>query len=148
MRARTLDDVIIATDDERIANASREFGAKVSNPPTFATGDAPLGLAFLADGRALIVTTTSFMLFDPISGATTVVDTLANLGKKLAVPLATFPLQIVLTALSTNADRTVVYGIADSGSAQAFYRFDLRRNEIFGLGLTASPRDDGVGGQG
>ena len=35
---------------------------------TFSTGDTPLGLAFLADGRAFMVTTTAILLFDPISG--------------------------------------------------------------------------------
>ena len=107
---------------------------------TFSTGDTPLGLAFVADGRALIVTTTSLMLFDPISGAMKVVDTFANLGKVLPAPLDTFPAQVILAALSTNADRTVVYGIADSGSAQVFYRYDLRRNEVFATGIVASPK--------
>jgi len=32
---------------------------------TFATGDPPLGVAFTADGEALIVTTTSIVVFDP-----------------------------------------------------------------------------------
>src|SRR5436853_2326043 len=86
---------------------------------TITTGDTPLGLAFLADGRALVVTTTSFLLFDPISGAITTTTTFANLAKALPTDLGKFPAQVISSVLSTNPDRTVVYGIADSGSAQA-----------------------------
>src|SRR5450432_2949938 len=87
---------------------------------TFSTGDTPLGLTFLADNTALIVTTTSLVQFDPISGAMKVIDTFANLGKQLPVALNTFPSQVILAALSTNADRSIAYGIADNGTAQAF----------------------------
>jgi uncharacterized protein (TIGR03437 family) len=107
---------------------------------TFSTGDTPLGLTFVADGRALIVTATGLMLFDPISGAMKVVDTFANLGKVLPAPLVTFPSQVILAELSTNADRTVAYGIADSGAAQVFFRYDLRRNEIYATGIVAAPK--------
>src|ERR1051326_7163213 len=33
---------------------------------TFSTGDPPLGVAFVADGTALIVTTTAIIQFDPV----------------------------------------------------------------------------------
>src|SRR5437764_12612774 len=36
---------------------------------TFSTGDTPLGVAFIADSRAFIVTSTAILLFDPISCA-------------------------------------------------------------------------------
>ena len=62
---------------------------------TFATGDPPLGVAFTADGEALIVTTTSFVVLDPISGAMQVLATFANLGQSLPAPLATFPSQVI-----------------------------------------------------
>jgi uncharacterized protein (TIGR03437 family) len=107
---------------------------------TFTTGDPPLGVAFIADGRALIVTTSGLELFDPLTGAMQVVDTFANLGKQLPATLATFPSQVILAALSASADRTVVYGIADSGTAQAFYRFDAKKGQIFALGVVASPK--------
>ena len=35
---------------------------------TFVMGDPPLGAAFTANGQALIVTSTGFVLFDPASG--------------------------------------------------------------------------------
>ena len=50
---------------------------------TFSTGDTPLGLAFLADGRAFMVTTTAILLFDPISGAMQTLATFAALAKTL-----------------------------------------------------------------
>jgi len=107
---------------------------------TFSTGDTPLGLTFLADNTALIVTTTSLVQFDPISGAMKVIDTFANLGKQLPVALNTFPSQVILATLSTNPDRSVVYGIADDGGLQAFYRFDLRTGQIFAVGIVAAPK--------
>ena len=107
---------------------------------TFTTGDTPLALAFMADNTALIVTTTSLLRFDPLSGAMTVIDTFVNLGKQLPVTLATFPSQVILAALSTNADRSIAYGLADDGTTQAFYRFDLRKGQIYAVGIVASPK--------
>src|SRR6266852_5412593 len=37
---------------------------------TFALGNPPLGVAFGIDGRALVVTTQDFILFDPVVGST------------------------------------------------------------------------------
>jgi uncharacterized protein (TIGR03437 family) len=107
---------------------------------TFSTGDTPLGVAFIADGRAFIVTATGILLFDPISGAMQNLATFAALAKTLPVNLDTFPSQVISAALSTNPDRTIVYGIADSGSAQAIYRFDARRGDLYAIGVVASPR--------
>ena len=36
---------------------------------TFTLGDPPLGVGFGADGLALVVTTTQFLLFEPLSGS-------------------------------------------------------------------------------
>jgi hypothetical protein len=107
---------------------------------TFSTGDTPLGVAFLADGRAFIVTSTGLVLFDPISGAMQNVATFAALAKTLPVTVDTFPSQVISAALSTNPDRTMVYGIADSSSAQAFYRYNARSGDLFAVGLTAAPK--------
>ncbi len=107
---------------------------------TFAMGDPPLGAAFIADGRAFIVTTTSLILFDPQTGAMTVVATFGALAKSLPVDAATFPSQVIQATLATNADRTSVYGIADDGAAQAFYQFDVRKGQIFAIGIVAAPR--------
>src|ERR1017187_7116218 len=100
---------------------------------TFSTGDTPLGLAFLADGRAFLVTTGGILLFDPISGALQTLATFASLATTLPVNLATFPTQVILATVSTSADHTVVYAIADSGTAQAFISFNLRSGKLFAI---------------
>jgi uncharacterized protein (TIGR03437 family) len=107
---------------------------------TFATGDTPLGLAFLADGTAFIVTSNGILIFDPISGAMQNVATFANLAKTLPVAADTFPTQVILATVSTSPDRTFVYAIADNGSAQAFIRYDARRRSLYAIGVTASPK--------
>ncbi len=107
---------------------------------TFAMGDTPLGVQFIADGRAFIVTNNSLILFDPVSGAMQVVATFASLATTLPVDAATFPSQVILAALSTSPDRRYVYGIADDGSSQAFYRFDSANGTIYAIGVVASPK--------
>ena len=106
---------------------------------TFATGDPPLGVAFTADGQALIVTTTSFVSLDPISGAMQVLATFANLGQSLPTALATIPSQVISAALTTSADGSTVYGIASSGSAQAFYRYIANQHQLYAIGIVAVP---------
>src|ERR1051326_5000090 len=85
---------------------------------TFTTGDTPLGVAFMADGRGVIITTTSVVSFDPISGAMTVVSSFASLAKQVPVTLATFPSQIILASVATNPDKTVLYALPDDGNSQ------------------------------
>ena len=107
---------------------------------TFVTGDPPLGAAFLANGQALVVTTTSVMMFDPVTGATRSVSTFANLAATLPTALATFPTKVISAAVSTSPDGMFAYGVADSASGQAIYRYDLRRDELFAIGIVASPK--------
>ena len=88
-----------------------------------------------------MVTSTSILLFDPISGAMQSVATFAAPGEDAAGRLSdTFPAQVISAALSTNPDRTIVYGIADSGSAQAFYRYDARQGRLYAIGIVAVPK--------
>ncbi|MGD0774625.1 MAG: hypothetical protein ABSC05_17570 [Candidatus Solibacter sp.] len=107
---------------------------------TFTTGDTPLGLAFIADGRAFVVTSTAILLFDPISGAMQTLATFAALAKTLPANPATFPAQVVSAVLSTNPARTFVYGIADSSSAQAYYYYDARKGQLNGYNMVAAPK--------
>jgi uncharacterized protein (TIGR03437 family) len=108
---------------------------------TFTTGDTPLGVAFMADGRGVIITTTSVVSFDPISGAMSVVTTFASLAKQIPVTLATFPAQIILASVATNPDKTVLYALTDDGSSQGYLRWDIRPGgSLFGSGFTAVPK--------
>src|SRR5258708_8844659 len=63
---------------------------------TFSTGDTPLPVTFLADkfsksGVALIVTTTSFLLFDPVSRVMSSTTTFPTLAKTLPPNPDPFP---------------------------------------------------------
>src|SRR5579871_5872272 len=56
---------------------------------TLALGTPPLGVGFGADGMALVVTTSSFLLLDPAAGTTQVLDTVAGVtARTLPVPPA------------------------------------------------------------
>src|SRR3569833_1518091 len=59
-------------------------------PQVFFLGSAPLGVAFMKNGTALVVTTTNFMTLDPATGATQVLGSIGELAKNLPVPIATF----------------------------------------------------------
>jgi uncharacterized protein (TIGR03437 family) len=106
---------------------------------TFATGDPPLGVAFTADGEALIVTTTGIVLLDPVSGAMQVLATFATLGQTLPAALATIPSQVISAALTTSADGSTVYGIASSATAQVFYRYTANGHVLYAIGVVAVP---------
>ena len=112
---------------------------------TFSTGDTPLAVTFITDriqksGMAVVVTTSSFLIFDPISGAITSSTSFGNVAKVLPTALDTLPSQVLAATITTNPSRTVAYAMADSGSAQAFYRLDAQSGQVSGAVITASPR--------
>lgn len=108
---------------------------------TFTTGDPPLGVAFLADGRGVIVTTTGLVSFDPISGAMSQMVSFASLGTAIPVNLATFPTQVILASVATNPDKTVLYALTDDGTSQGFLRMDIRPGgTLVGFGVSAVPK--------
>lgn len=103
---------------------------------TLALGDPPLGVAFGADGFALVVTTTQFLRFDPLSGAVQVLDTIAGVtAKTLPVPPANFPPQIVAASVGVSADGTRVYGLTDT----LRFRYDVLSQTVYSAGYTAEP---------
>ena len=111
-------------------NAQRTFGA----------GDPPLGVAFVqcptqvsfpcssqATGTALIATTTGFYLLDPASGYMPLLITYSALTNTLPVAGGTFPGEVTQTELTTSADDTTVWGIADAGTGnQLVFRYTAR----------------------
>jgi uncharacterized protein (TIGR03437 family) len=113
---------------------------------TFATGDPPLGVAFFCTSlacvapQALIVTTTSVLRFDPVSGQTSVISAFANLSNTLPVAQGTLPSQILQTAVATSADGMTVWGIgsANTGS-QVVFKYDARINALAGGTYVTSP---------
>ena len=128
------------TQSDPSLNAVTLINLNDSTRQTFTTGDTPLGVQFLANGTAFVVSSTSILLFDPISGKLTTLATFAALAKTLPVTLGTFPSQVIAAALSTSPDRTMVYGVADSGSAQAFYSYNARTGALYAIGVVASPK--------
>ncbi|PWT98134.1 MAG: hypothetical protein C5B51_30115 [Terriglobia bacterium] len=110
---------------------------RVSNGrQTFALGDPPLGVAFGADGLALIATTTQFLLLDPASGRTDFVSTVANVTAN-SIPAApgTPPVQIVAAALAASADGRFIFGLADT----IRFRYDVASRQVSVTGYTATP---------
>jgi DNA-binding beta-propeller fold protein YncE len=105
----------------------------------FSLDSAPLAVAFLGTGEALVVTTTKFLQFDPVTGKTELVETIASAAKTLPVPLATFPGQILEAALATSADGTTIWGIASAGSSALIFRYTGPSNPISGAVYTSSP---------
>lgn len=80
---------------------------------TYVLGSAPLGVAFGIDNRALVATTSEFLLFDPVSGATLSLGTVpAVTTKSLPQPLGEYPSNIVAASMVTSADGLWVVGSA------------------------------------
>jgi uncharacterized protein (TIGR03437 family) len=98
--------------------------------------DPPLGVAFGADGRALVVTTTQFLLFDPVSRAFHVLDTIAGVtAKTLPVPPANFPPQIVAASVGVSGDGYNIYGLTDT----IRFHYDVLSQTVNSAGYTADP---------
>jgi len=105
---------------------------------TFSLGNPPIGVAFGADGIALVVTTTDFLLFDPSTGATQELDTLANVvAKTTPVAPANFPADITAGSVAASADGLQVYGLGGSTSTVTF-RYDVNLKAIFPGGIVTS----------
>ncbi len=75
----------------------------------------PLAVGFGADGLALVLTTTEFLLLDPASAAMVTLDTVPGiLAKILPVTAPNFPPQILTASLGVSGDGLVMYGFTDS----------------------------------
>ena len=118
-------------------NALTVIDLNSSTKQTFALGAPPLGVAFGIDGRALVVTTTDFILFDPILGTTTELDTIAGVAAKtLPQPAASFPPNIVAASVAASADGTLIYGFGDT----LLFRYDVTTRTISsGLYVSSPP---------
>lgn len=88
---------------------------------TFALASPPLGVAFGADGKALVVTTTDYLLFDPVLGTTVELGTIAGVeAQTLPVPPANFPPQITNASVAASGDGLTIYGMGGSTSTFTF----------------------------
>lgn len=120
---------------------------------TFALADPPLGVAFGIDNKALVVTTTSYILFDPALGTTDTIDTVANVSAAaLPVPPATFPASITNSSVAASADGLHVYGMGSSTGTFTF-KYDVlthtvRPGGVVLSGGTLGPRVVSINGDG
>ncbi|MDQ2945417.1 MAG: hypothetical protein M3Y27_05655, partial [Acidobacteriota bacterium] len=119
-------------------NALTVIDLSTNGKQTFALGNPPLGVAFGIDGRALVVTTTDYLLFDPVLGTTQQIDTITGVvAKTLPVPPANFPPQITTASVTSAADGLTIFGLG--GSAATFtFKYDVTSRTIRPGGIVTS----------
>jgi uncharacterized protein (TIGR03437 family) len=103
---------------------------------TFSLADPPFGVAFGIDGKALVVTSKQFLLFDPEFGTIEVLDTIAGVAAKtLPQPPAQLPTQIVGASVQASGDGFFVYGVTDS----ILFNYNVASKTVFSSGYVAEP---------
>jgi uncharacterized protein (TIGR03437 family) len=106
------------------------------------SGPAPLGVAFGADGMALVMTANNLQLLNTATGAATALADFAALTpEKLPVDFATFPPNIIAASMATSGDGLSIFGIGQGGDASKVFYFshnvNTRATRI--LGYTTAP---------
>jgi len=87
---------------------------------TLALPSPPLGVAFGADGTALVATASEFLTLNPALGTFNLLATITNLTENtLPAPPANFPSTITAAALGASGDRTKIFGLTNT--IQIFY---------------------------
>ncbi len=120
------------------SNALTVIDLTTNGKQTFALGNPPLGVAFGIDGRALVVTTTDYLLFDPALGTTVQIDTISGLvAKTLPVPPANFPPQITTASMTASGDGLTIFGLGGSSNAFTF-TYDVTTRTIKPGGIVTS----------
>ena len=101
-----------------------------SGRQTFALGNPPLGVAFGLDNQALVVTTQEYILFDPVSGSTQTLGTIASVtAKTLPVAPASFPGDITNASMAVSADGLTIYGLGSSTGTFTF-KYDVLSKQV------------------
>ncbi len=124
-------------------NALTILDLTTNGKQTFAMGTPPLGVAFGIDGLALVVTTTEFLLLDPFTGTTRVLDTIAGVtAKTLPFKNGNFPANIVASSMAASADGMHIYGITAAGSQDNLtmeFHYDVNLKRVLALQYTSTP---------
>ncbi len=108
------------------------------NVQTFALGASPIGVAFGIDGKALIVTTTTFLLFDPVLETTQQIGTISGVAAQtLPVTPATVPSQITNASMAVSGDGLTIYGMGGSASTFTF-RYEVNGHTVWPGGIVLS----------
>jgi uncharacterized protein (TIGR03437 family) len=102
----------------------------------FSLSSPPLGVAFGADGQALVVTTTAFLLVNPSSGATSTLATIADVTPNmLPAQPPNFPTQIVAASMAASGDGWHMYGLTDTFQ----FSYDVASHWIGVWAYTSTP---------
>ncbi len=118
------------------SNALTVIDLETRGKQTFALGAPALGVAFGRSSQALVVTTTDFSLFDPVSGTSRVLSTIEELAAtSLPVPPANFPPNIITTSLNVSGDGTKIYGLTDTFE----FGYDITSGWLRILNYTSEP---------
>jgi uncharacterized protein (TIGR03437 family) len=103
---------------------------------TYALADPPLGVAFGADGLALVVTTRQFILFEPMLGTMEVLDTISGVAAKtLPQPPAEMPAEIIAASVQSSGDRQRVIGVTDN----ILFVYEAAQKYVRSGGYVSSP---------
>jgi uncharacterized protein (TIGR03437 family) len=113
---------------------------------TFATGDAPLGVAFVQgvlgsqSYQGLITTATGLLMLDPTTGALQSITSFSNVAATLPSALATFPSAVIGASMTSTPDGKYAFGVANGASgSQGFFRFTAATGQVAGLSIVSSP---------
>jgi hypothetical protein len=102
----------------------------------FSLSSPPLGVAFGADGQALVVTTTAFLLVNPSTGATSTLATIAAVTPNmLPAQPPNFPTQIVAASIAASGDGWHMYGLTDTFQ----FSYDVQSRWIGVWAYTSTP---------
>jgi uncharacterized protein (TIGR03437 family) len=107
---------------------------------TFTLSNAPLGVAFGLDNKALVVTTQEFIIFDPTVGTTTLIRTIPQVVT-LAIPQppATFPGAFTQATMAISGDGLTIAGMGGTGTSILEYRYNVATHGLSATAYTAAP---------
>ena len=125
------------------SNALTIMDLAANSRQSFAMGSPPLGVAFGIDGRALLVTTTEFLLLDPATGSTQTIDTIAGVTSKLLpVTAGGVPSNIVASSVAVSGDGLRIFGLLAGGAtdnATVEFRYDVESRRLSAFHAISSP---------
>jgi uncharacterized protein (TIGR03437 family) len=106
---------------------------------TFTLSDVPLGVAFGLDGNALIVTASSFQLFNPTTGSIQLLESIAEVATNaIPQPLANYPPNFTQATVATSRDGLTIAGFG-GGSPYLVFRYSVATKTITSSFYTSSP---------
>jgi uncharacterized protein (TIGR03437 family) len=117
-------------------NALTVINLESNERQTFSLDAAPFGVAFGLDSRALVATAKNFILFDPATGTSEVLDTVVGItSKTLPQPTGSFPLTITAASIATSRDGTKIFGISDTIQ----FGYDVLAHRLQANGYSSTP---------